>query len=694
LRSNFLILNSFKLITGLLSIILALGNSSYIHAQKPSFEASTGTPTIDGVVGETEWDISEPLFFMQMQPFKDQPASEPVRLGVQYDELNIYFLFICLDSDPSRIVSNIAVRDKLSTADDFILLQIDTYLDHRTAYVFAVNPLGTQYDVAVSDDGKTTDSNWDAEWFSATSINDSGWIAEIKIPFSSIRYKKRLDTWGVNFVRMHRYTSEMSTWAGPVNHYYQVSTSGLLEGLDLSGARKSLSVTPYASMRYEDSDLTGNHDRFIPDAGLDARWQFTQGSVANITINPDFATVEGDQEEINLTRWELQYPEKRPFFLEGNDMYQTRIRTFYSRRIGDIYGGAKVAGKEGKYAYSLIGAYSVKDTYEDVPNSFFTIARIKRDILNSSAVGFTLTDKRNVRGSATTYSADYILNLGKDWKLTGQFAGSSPGKLYDNMAYFVRFAKESNIYHAHIRYSYAGKDFMDNVNQTGFVREDDMQEFDSDIHYTWWFDKTIFKWIFAGSFNNIFWSHDYADLRSWYLTQEVEFYLKNRFSLELRYNNEYKLYEKDYYNHKYAVMLGYNTDEWSSAKAGYQWGRNFDRNFQLFTFEGRVRLWQRLAIEYELDRLIFSPDTNSSSTWINILTLEYYFTRDLWLKLFVQNRTNTQRWYIYGQFGWRFRPPFGAVYLVYTSDDFKDLEADVRKNSDIVFLKVSYQIGR
>jgi hypothetical protein len=675
-------------------IMLSNAYALSVSAQLQSITASTGTPTIDGVVSANEWIISEPLYFMQMQPFKDQPATEPVRLGVQFDDSKIYFLFICLDSDPSRIVSNIAVRDRLSTADDFVLLQIDTYLDHRTGYVFAVNPIGTQYDVAVSDDGKTADANWDAEWFSATSVNDSSWVVEIGIPFSSVRYKKSIDTWGVNFVRMHRYTSEMSTWSGPVNHHYQVSTSGLLEGLDLSGARRSLSVTPYASMRYEDSDLTGNHDRFIPDAGLDARWQFTQGSIANLTVNPDFATVEGDQEQINLSRWELQYPEKRPFFLEGNDMYQTRIQTFYSRRIGDIYGGAKVAGKEGKYAYSLIGAYSVRDTAEDVPNSFYTIARIKRDILNSSAVGFTFTDKRNVRGSATTYSADYILNLGKDWKLTGQFAGASPGNLYDNMAYFIRFAKESNLYHVHLRYSYAGKDFMDHVNQTGFVREDDMQEFDSDIEYTWWFEKTIFKYIYAGSYNNVFWSHDYAYLRSWNFTQEVKFYLKNRLSLGLTYNNEYKLYDKKYYNHRYSAGLGYNTDEWSSALAAYSCGRNYDRDFQLFTFLGKVRLWKRLSIEYELDRLAFNPDTTSSSTWINILTLEYYFTRDIWLKLFVQNRTNTQRWYIYGQFGWRFRPPFGAVYLVYTSDDFDDIPNDTRINSDIVFLKVSYQIGR
>jgi hypothetical protein len=255
---------------------------------------------------------------------------------------------------------------------------------------------------------------WDTEWFSATSRNDSSWVAEMAIPFSSIRYKKGSETWGFNIARMHRATSELSTWSSPLNHYDQVSTAGTLGNIDDSLARKSISVTPYASLRYEDSDLSGNHNRLIPDAGADARWQLTQGSIANITINPDFATVEGDQEQI-LTRWELQYPEKRPFFLEGNDMYQTRIQTFYSRRIGDLYGGAKVAGKEGKYVYSLIGAYSVKDTANDVPPAFFTIARLKRDIMKFSAVGLHL----QIRGTkGINHTSRICIELGKDWQPT------------------------------------------------------------------------------------------------------------------------------------------------------------------------------------------------------------------------------------------------------------------------------------
>lgn len=662
--------------------------------QKATFIASRGSPVIDGEIGPGEWNISGPVYYNQMEPFKNQPSTEPVRMAASYDNSNIYFLFICLDPNPSAIVSNIAVRDGITISEDFILIQLDTYMDSRTAYTFMINPLGTQSDFLVADDGKTMDSNWDAEWFSATSVNDSSWIVEVAIPFKSLRYNKNLNAWGFNAARMHRSLSELSTWTGPLNHYNQVSTGGVLDGLDLSGTARSLSVTPYATLRYEDSDISGKHNRFIPDAGVDAKWQFTRGSVANLTVNPDFATVEGDQEEINLTRWEIQFPEKRLFFLEGNEMYQTRIRTFYSRRIGDIYGGAKVAGKEGKYSYSALGAYSERDEEGDSPPAFYTAARVKRDVLRSSSVGLTFTDKSDIDGFARTFSGDYLLNLGKDWKLTGQFVGSAPGDFYDHSAYFVRFAKESNIYHAHLRYSYTGKDFMETVNKTGFIREDDMQEFDSDLYYQWWLKRSVFKYIFFASYNNIFWNYNYSYLRSWDLTQRIQFYFRNRISVDLSYNNEYKLYDKDYYNHMYEIELGYNTDEWSSAELGYYWGRNFDRHFKLYTAEGSIRFWKKLSVELEMKYLEFDPDPGKQTTWINILSLEYYFKRDLWARVFTQNNTVNDRIYFYGLFGWRFRPPFAAVYLIYTLDDYMNIEADTRLRSDIFFIKFSYQFGQ
>ncbi|MEA3477700.1 MAG: hypothetical protein U9R60_05940 [Bacteroidota bacterium] len=222
--------------------------------------------------------------------------------------------------------------------------------------------------------------------------------------------------------------------------------------------------------------------------------------------------------------------------------------------------------------------------------AFFSAGRVKRDILKSSTLGLTFADKSWDGGYARSLSADYVLNLGKTWKLTGQYVGSAPGNWLPNSAWFVRFARENNVYHYHIRYSDIGERFMDNVNQTGFVHDDDRREIDIDLIYKWWLQSNVIRYIRAFSNYSVFWSH--------------EAYLRGQ----------------------------------------------------------------------------------------NVLSASYNFTKDLWIQVFAQNNTAVQRFYVYGKFGWRFKPPFGAVYLVYTRDEIL-LPSDISKSQeDILYLKVTYPI--
>ena len=194
------------------------------------------------------------------------------------------------------------------------------------------------------------------------------------------------------------------------------------------------------------------------------------------------------------------------------------------------------------------------------------------------------------------------------------------------------------------------------------------------------------------SVNNLFWSHT-GTLRSWYFYDIVKFYFQNRVSLKYTYNNEFKLFDKKYYNHKHILSLGYNTDEWSSAQASFTFGKNFDRDFLLASGSARMKFSKKLAFEYNANYLKFSPDTTNQSTFINIISLNYNFTKDLWIKIFAQNNTNDNRFYVYGLFGWRFKPPFGAVYLIYTRNEMKLVPDNIYQNSDIIFLKLTYPIG-
>jgi len=652
-------------------------------------------PVIDGIIAPGEWSTADSAInFIQMEPRKGMPATEPTMAFLLFDAQFIYVAMICYHHDPSEIVARIQQRDELTKNDDIVALLLDTYADQRTAYVFFINPLNTQIDMKVSDDGRSFDLNWDAEWVSAASVNSDGWIAEMAIPFKSISYKSGLDTWGINFGRIIRKNSETIYWSEDLSDDFRVSQSGQLTGIMPPQRKARVRLFPYGTVRYEDSDVTGINKKWKPDAGLDAEVGITSQLTANLTLNPDFATVEGDQEQINLTRWELSWPEKRLFFLEGNDMFNTRIRTFYSRRIGDIHYGGKITGKIGSLNMNILTARSVEEPDILEPSSWYSALRLKQDILKSSFIGITFVDKSWDGGFTRSLSADYLLNLGKTWKLTGQYVASAPGNLLTHSAWYVRVARENNIFHYHIRYSNTGENFRDNVNKTGFIRDDDMKEVDSDVTYRWWAENKLIKYISLGTYNNIFWNHQNI-LRSWYLTEQFRLYLQNRFSLDLSYNNEFKLYEKKFYNHRWIAELGYNTDEWASASIAHSWGENYDRDFYLTTVTAKVKPLTKLALEYSLDILKYNPDTTNSSTIINIISATYNFTNDLWIRMFAQNNTSLDRIYFYGLFGWRFKPPFGALYLIYTTDEWVSMSPgpdDTKEHTRIFFIKLTYPI--
>lgn len=630
--------------------------------------------------------------FIQMEPEKGQPASFPTEMFFLYDSLNMYFYARCYQP-ANTVVAMQQNRDVFSKDDDLVGLVLDTYDDGRSGYGFMVNPLGTLSDFKIVDDGRTIDINWDTEWGAQTRINDDYWEALFTIPFNSLRGKAGTKTWGFNVGRLIRSNSETAWWSGEMNDDFRISQGGLLTGLEIPPTRQWLTFYPYTTLNFENDEKKGVKDEFNIQAGGDVKFRIKSSVQANLTYNPDFATVEGDQERINLSRYELSYPEKRLFFLEGNEMFGTRIKTFYSRRIGDIDYGGKVTGKLGNYSFNALSVNSSINPELDTTGAWYSAIRVKRDVLKSSNVGLTLTDKSWQEGNTRSLSGDYLLNLGNSWKLTGQFVASWPGDFWNSSGYFVRFARESNIYHYHIRYTSLGTNFKENVNQTGFIYDDDRHEFDSDVSYTWWFNNSdVVRYLYAFTNFNIFYSRS-GTLRSWNSTTSTRLYLENRFSIDLKYNNEYKLFDKDYYNHKYGVTLGYNTDEWSSVEVDFQTGRNFDRDFYLLSWKASAKVFKNVSIEYTGNYLSFNPDTTNASTVINVLSINYYMTKDFWVRVFVQNKTNIERIYVYGLIGWRFKPPFGAVYLIYSKDDMLYYPENKNYSQDIIFLKFTYPIG-
>jgi hypothetical protein len=650
---------------------------------------------MDGRIVPDEWaSVDSTAGFRQIEPSRGAKASRHTVVYCGQSDKHLYLAFRCYVNAASEISARIQRRDQLDNSDDIVAVILDTYNDRRTALLFFVNPLGTMADAKITDDGKNIDFNWDMEWEVKTSYTDHGWEVEMKLPFSSMQFSPKSHEWGVNFGRVIRANQESSWWT-EVTENFRVSQGGQLSGINPKGQKRSgLKLFPYGTMRYENSDVTGEYNKVKPDGGVDMLYNIGSNLIANFTYNPDFATVEGDKEQINLTPWEIRFPDKRLFFQDGNEQFNTRINTFYSRRIGDTQYGGKVIGKAGRYQFNGLFARTLENQEAEEPAAWFNALRVRRDILQSSSIGLTYSDKIWDGSNVRSLSADYNLNLGKTWKFNGQLVGSYPGDFSDHSAWYMRFARENNIYHYHIRYSSLGKNFKENVNETGFVQDDDRRELDGDVSYRWWINKGI-KYINVDGRNNMFWSQE-SVLRSWYFTYGGRMYMKSKFSLDLNYNNEYKLLDKEYYNHFYQAGIGYNTDESAFAETVFTTGQNFDRNFNLSQLRAKAMIFRKMNISYELSIINYTPDTTNASTTIDVLGLDYFFNKDLWIRVFTQNNSSIDKYYFYGVFGWRFKPPFGAVYLIVSSDHFDKYSTGQTSptpiDSNIIFLKATYPI--
>jgi hypothetical protein len=675
---------------------LILTYSATSYAKEIQAHRTQTKITLDGKILTSEWQSN--IFqsdFIQMEPNPGLASAEKTEIAVQYDDKNIYVAFICHKSYPDPVIARETRRDQLEKQDDVVSVVLDTYHDSRSAFWFMANALNSQVDMRISDDGKSLDTNWDAGWEVKTAISDSGWRAEFAIPFKSLRFDPSQKVWGVNFGRFIPKRLETSYWAGETDDDFRVSKFGVLTGLEFPRAASELHFIPYTTLRYE----TFSSERWNNMTGLDLEYRYKNNITANLTFNPDFATVEGDREQINMTRWELSFPEKRKFFLEGGELFQSRITPFYSRRIGEINFGAKAIGKTGPYTFAVIGvnAKRIEDNPltsrdESFPEYNLGVVRLKRDVLKSSTVGMIVVEKQWQDSYNRVLGVDGVFNLPNQLYFTTQLVIGAPGSFKKNYGGFLRLARENNIYHYHLRYTEYAENFKESVNSIGFITDDNRRELDSEVEYKWWLKKSGIEFLQYSSNYNCYWAKTNSTLRSWEIVQELELYLTNKFSFAIDFARDYQLFEKGFHNYDLELAIGYNTEEWSATEVSYQFGKNFDLSYWMVTGEIRLKVHDKLSVEYELCKLHFNPDPDNESTWLNIATLNYQFTPDLFVRLFTQHRTENDRVYIYGLFGWRFKLPNSAIYFVYTRDDF-DRVGLTREKNEIFFLKLAYDFG-
>ena len=421
-------LNPTSLLWGVILVCCCLTQTSLAQQREKKITAVyIDSPiVIDGILDEAEWSLAEPATdFIQQEPHMGEPSTERTEVRLLYDDENLYLGVYCFDSAGAEgIMVNDVSRDYRPRESDTFTMVFDTFNDRRNSFIFGTNAGGAKRDGQTAGNSERRNYDWDAVWYVKTKITELGWQAEIAIPFRSLRFRNLEEQiWGVNFGRRVRRKNEETHWSAIPRPYRtsRVSLAGELNGLSRIRQGRNLYLKPYLStpvVRRQQDDVD-----FLPDAGFDLKYAVTSGLALDVTVNTDFSQVEADQQQINLTRFPLFFPEKREFFLENSTMFQVRrvgqdlrnrgrdLIAFFSRRIGlsqgrvvPILGGGRLTGRAGPYRLGFLSIQT--HDFEDNPSTNFSVARVRRDILGNSDVGGIFINKQGGREHNRTYGMD------------------------------------------------------------------------------------------------------------------------------------------------------------------------------------------------------------------------------------------------------------------------------------------------
>ena len=435
-------------------LIGALTAPAGLHAQgPPSAQATaiTTAPTIDGRLDEAVWGRLMPLAgFTQREPSEGQPVSQRTEVRVAYDDDALYIGASLFDDDVSSIVVGQTLRDASLNDSDAFVVVLDTYLDRQNGFVFGTTPAGIEYDGQLAGEGGGGggggggrqqrgsgggfNRNWDGSWQVATTTDGEGWYAEMRIPFSTLRYGAGgQQDWGVNFERKIRRNSEQSMWA-PLPRQFDLNRVSLAGTIALEApAKRTVTLSPYLlADGFKDYQVTPAEVDYSRQIGGDVKIGLNQSLTLDLTVNTDFAQAEVDDQQVNLTRFSLFFPEKRAFFLENAGTFSVgasrSAELFFSRRIGlsggqevPIQGGARLTGKVGAFQIGLLNIQTndVSRLDEDTglqeqfaPANNFGVLRAYREFGNRTQIGAIMVSRLN-----TSDTDDYNLTYGVDGRL-------------------------------------------------------------------------------------------------------------------------------------------------------------------------------------------------------------------------------------------------------------------------------------
>ena len=641
---------------------------------------------VDGVFDESVWQTVEPIRQLyQIQPDQGEPATEKSEVRILYDDKKLYFGFIFFD-EMDKIVANDMRRDSPGLrSNDYGFLLLDTYNDRRNAVFFRFTPVGGVEDTAVSNSGASLNQSWDIVFECQCRINEDHWTAEIAIPFSQLRFEKSdVMNWGINFGREIARKQEIDAWNEAPKTYgglakYRTAYFGTLEGIEGISPSRHMELLPYVLPGASHSSSTEG----VFDAGLDFKYGVTPNLTADLTFNTDFAQVEADQEQVNLTRFSLFFPEQRPFFLEGASIFDVGIPRpsfrrppplllFYSRRIGlaggraiPILGGGKMTGKIGPYDIGILNVLTnqfeedVPETSEEdpfsEPRTNYSVMRVNRDILEGSTVGGIFINKQDADVYNRTAGLDFSYRPTREINVQGLWSRTFETDITENSnAFYIGGDWRTNLFRLNSSYTDIGEDFNPEV---GFVQRLNpnnpihFRRIRGDASYTPWPDRFGIREIQIGPEIDLILT-DENEVATQEITFDTELDFDTGDDIGFQIKNSTENLERDLriqdgsipaddYNFTYFQVSGRtSSSRMIAAQVQVEFGEFYSGTRRGFLIDAVARPTARLSIEpfIEFNRITLPTEEFDANAFGG--RIGYSFSTTLFAKLFSQWSTD------------------------------------------------------
>ena len=708
-------------------ILLAVSGSFQVEAQAPAqqnaFAFKLKEPiTLDGILDEAIWKDAEGWNgnFMQYFPSDTSLSKVPTRVKIAFDENNLYLAAIMENTGPRKYVSTSLRRDYRGEQNDGISFVFDTFNDLTNAFQFGVNPYGVQREALLANGGsRSEDLNlaWDNKWYSEAKIMENHWQVEVIIPLSTIRFKEGAQNWNVNFYRIDSHTGERSTWA-PIPRNIPIITTAFLrkmifeEPLMKKGA--NVSLIPYVAGRTSRNFLENSSEALTPAIGGDAKIGIGPAMNLDLTFNPDFSQVEVDQQVTNLDRFEIFFPERRQFFLENGDLFdsfgQPRSRPFFSRRIGvdidsatgqnvqsKIIYGARLSGKLNEnWRVGAMNMQTATDEDAGIVGKNFTVLALQRKVFERSNIGLIYVNKESLALDEYQQLFDptaYNRLLGVDYNLNSA-NGKWTGKVFYHRTFESVKVDKPYSFNAYLLYNdlhwnwtFSIQDVGKSYNpEVGFVPRSDFKRINPDLTYLF-YPKSKFinrhgpKLEFEGLWNETLGTTD-RDINLGYIVRfnslaELEITQRNRYvylfsNFDPTRSGGAPLAAGTDYSYQ-NVLVEFRSNPRKKLNVGVigEFGEYFTGSIQRITSQTGLRLGYlaNISMNFNYARIRLPQPQRDADLILVGPRIDLTLTKDLFWTTFVQYNSQIDNLNINTRIQWRYAP-VSDFFLVYTDNYF------------------------